>query len=243
MTGMTQATTDELYRLFLRAEEMWPGFEQRPQQIAMARAVAEALRQRGSLIVEAPTGIGKTLAYLIPAILEATRGDRKAVVSTHTKNLQDQLLLKDLPMVRELLGIPFSAMVLKGRRNYLCTTRLRTALTSATGLFTVPEREELERIKKWAVTTRDGDVEGLGFVPSAGVWDMVASEPGVCNPRTCRGGCFYQRVREQVRLVFSTPRDEPLSIFDHVYAERHPLVEEEREQFRSYLETFEGSDR
>ncbi|HEX9007434.1 MAG TPA: helicase C-terminal domain-containing protein [Bacteroidota bacterium] len=239
MIGMTRETSEELRRLFLRAEEIWPGFEQRPQQVAMARAVAEALSQRSSLIVEAPTGIGKTLAYLIPAILEATRSDRKAVVSTHTKNLQDQLLLKDVPMVRELLGVPFSAMVLKGRRNYLCTTRLRTALTSATGLFTAPEREELERIKKWAIKTLDGDVEGLGFVPSANVWDMVASEPGLCNPRSCRGGCFYQRARERARtaqlvimnhalffLLLSRQEDEDNLVFTNdfvIFDEAHTL--------------------
>ncbi len=239
MTDATPQTTDELHRLFLRAEEMWPGFEQRPQQVAMARAVTEALQRKSSLVVEAPTGIGKTLAYLIPAILEATRSDRKAVVSTHTKNLQDQLLSKDVPMVRELLGIPFSAMVLKGRRNYLCTTRLRTALSSAAGLFAAAEREELERIKAWAVKTRDGDVEGLGFVPSASVWDMVVSEPGLCNPRSCRGGCFYQRVREQARsaqlvimnhalffLLLSHQEDEENLVFTNdfvIFDEAHTL--------------------
>ena len=150
----------------------------------MAEAVREALEGRGSLLVEAPTGVGKTLAYLIPCVLEAVGGERKAVVSTHTRNLQDQLFLKDLPMVRELLGMPFSAMVLKGRRNYLCTTRLTNALASAASLFTTPEQEELERIRTWAQATRDGDLESLGFLPSPAVWDMVASEPGVCNPRS-----------------------------------------------------------
>jgi ATP-dependent DNA helicase DinG len=231
--------SNDLDAVFARAERLWPEFERRPQQIAMARAVEGALRAKSSLIVEAPTGIGKTLAYLIPAVLEAARGERKAVISTHTKNLQDQLFLKDVPIVRELTGVPFTAMVLKGRRNYLCTTRLRSALSSATGLFTAPELKELERIRAWAIRTKDGDVEGLGFLPTPNVWDMVASEPALCNQRTCRSGCFYQRMREQARqarlvimnhalffFLLSRQEDDERLIFENdfvVFDEAHTL--------------------
>jgi len=98
-------------------------FEYRPQQQAMAVAAAKALTENHHLIVEAGTGVGKSLGYLIPAILFAKAHQKKAVISTHTINLQEQLVGKDLPMLREALGVPFNYMLLKGRHNYLCTKR------------------------------------------------------------------------------------------------------------------------
>src|SRR5512140_3262293 len=91
--------------LFSKARQIWPDFEHRPQQETMAQAVAEALGTRSHLLVEAQTGVGKTMAYLIPAVLHARSGGRKAIISTHTKNLQDQLYCKDIPLVRQLLGL------------------------------------------------------------------------------------------------------------------------------------------
>jgi ATP-dependent DNA helicase DinG len=186
-------------QLFARARELWPDFEHRPQQEAMAQAVAEALRTRNHLIVEAPTGVGKTLAYLIPAVLHARTDGRKAVISTNTKNLQEQLYCKDLPLVRQLLGIDFKAVMLKGRRNYLCATRLRNVLASTASMFNADGESELQRINAWAERTTDGDVESLGFVPRPDIWDMVCSEPGVCSPKICGSRCFFQRAREEAR--------------------------------------------
>ena len=194
-----QAHERSIQDIFASAPNVWGGFELRPQQTAMAEAIAEALSAEQSLIVEAPTGVGKTMAYLIPAILEATGNSRKAVVSTHTKNLQDQLLNNDIPLARQLLPIPFSAVVMKGRYNYLCTTRLAAALESAGRLFSTPEQEELERILTWSANSADGDLEALPFSPSPSVIAMVRSEAGICNPRNCRSNCFYQRSREQAR--------------------------------------------
>jgi len=179
--------------------ESQPGFSHRPQQHTMARAVCTALETERHLIVEAPTGVGKTLAYLLPSVLYALQNDRKAIVSTHTKNLQEQLLRHDIPLSRALLNLEFNAVTLKGRHNYLCTTRLSAALQARGGLFPEGEQDELRKIAVWAETTPDGDVSGLPFVPSPAVWSAVCSEPGVCSGATCGSACFFQRAKERAR--------------------------------------------
>src|SRR5260370_23578721 len=121
-------------------------FEFRPQQQQMAVAGARALENREHLVVEAGTGVGKSLAYLIPAILFAIARNKKAVVSTHTINLQEQLTQKDLPMLEKVLPVKFSYTMLKGRGNYLCSRRLAKAMQQQASLFTSPEAEELKRI-------------------------------------------------------------------------------------------------
>src|ERR1039458_8294217 len=128
-------------------------FEFRPQQQEMAVAVARALQNREHLAVEAGTGVGKSLAYLIPAILFAVAQKKKAVVSTHTINLQEQLTEKDLPMLAQISPVKFSFSMLKGRANYLCTRRLHKAIQQAGNLFTSSEAEELQRIHEWSKTT------------------------------------------------------------------------------------------
>ncbi len=175
-------------------------FEYRPQQRTMAVAIAGALEARKHLIVEAPTGVGKSLAYLIPALLYARKEKRKAVVSTHTKNLQEQLFRKDLTIARGVLGAKeVHACVLKGRRNYLCTSRLQRAISSTASLFNDDEQDQLLRIFEWSKQTVDGDVENLGFTPNANVWDMVCSEKGVCSSAACGFMCFFQKTKERVR--------------------------------------------
>jgi ATP-dependent DNA helicase DinG len=175
------------------------GFSYRSQQYDMARAIAGALEDERHFIVEAPTGVGKTLAYLVPAALEAVGAQRTAVISTHTKNLQDQLLFKDIPLARTLLNTNFSAVALKGRRNYLCSTRLRNALESAGSMFVDDVSHELEQLEEWSQHSPDGDIATCPIVPRPEVWDAVCSEPGICSPRTCGTQCGYQRIREQAR--------------------------------------------
>src|SRR5512147_870520 len=125
-------------------------FEYRPQQQEMAVAVARALEQGEHLAVEAGTGVGKSLAYLVPAILFAVANRKKAVICTHTINLQEQLTQKDLPMLEQILPVKFSFTMLKGRANYLCTRRLQKALQQSGNLFTSSEAEELQRIYEWS---------------------------------------------------------------------------------------------
>src|SRR5882672_7885585 len=133
-------------------------FEYRPQQQEMAVAVARALHDKGHLIVEAGTGVGKSLGYLIPAILHAVAARKKAVVCTHTINLQEQLTEKDLPLLSRILPVPFTFTMLKGRGNYLCSRRLERTMQQAQSLFTSSETEELKRIYEWSKETKDGSL-------------------------------------------------------------------------------------
>ncbi|MCS1411405.1 MAG: putative ATP-dependent helicase DinG [Verrucomicrobia subdivision 3 bacterium] len=182
-------------------------FEYRPQQQEMAVSVARALERGGRLIVEAGTGVGKSLAYLVPAILFAVKHKKKAVISTQTINLQEQLTEKDLPMLENVLEEPFQFTMLKGRSNYLCTRRLKRVMRQADGLFTSPEVQELERIYEWSKSTRDGSLSGFEIEPDPKVWAHVCSELGLCSPKLCgaksefaEGGqvCFFQRARSRI---------------------------------------------
>ena len=180
--------------LFSRARD----FEYREEQQSMALAVARALQVDAPLLVEAGTGVGKSLGYLLPAVKFALDFDRKAVISTHTINLQEQLFNKDIPLLRTALGIDFSAALLKGRQNYLCHTRLRRALAQMDSLFTQGEAAELKRIQDWALRTQDGTLSDMAFRPSSKVWAMVCSEPHACSMRHCGPSCPYQAARKRV---------------------------------------------
>jgi ATP-dependent DNA helicase DinG len=182
-------------------------FEYRPQQQEMAAAVARALEAKEHLMVEAGTGVGKSLGYLVPAILYAVGQKKKAVISTHTINLQEQLIGKDLPMLEKVLPVPFSFTMLKGRQNYLCTRRLSKAMQQSAGLFTSPEVEELKRILDWSKQTADGSLSDFEVEPDAKVWQQVCSERGLCSPTLCGQGsdfardhdpCFFQRARSRI---------------------------------------------
>lgn len=174
-------------------------FEYRPQQLEMAQAISQALESRKHLIVEAPTGVGKSLAYLFPAILYAVENKKKAIVSTHTKNLQEQLFRKDIEIVKSVLETKFDAVIFKGRSNYLCTTRLKNALVYQRQLFEKEHLEELQRIAEWAETTNDGDYEHLPFLPHHEVWQQVCSEKGVCSRKICGSQCFFQKAKNRAR--------------------------------------------
>lgn len=175
-----------------------PDFEFRAEQQQMAMHVAEALEDRHVLCAEAGTGVGKSLAYLIPAAKYALESGRKAVISTHTINLQEQLIGKDIPLANKILGGGLKAALLKGRGNYLCPLRLRRAMEQTGDLFSTSEGEELKAIWDWAEGTRDGTKSDLDFQPSAKVWSQVCSEGSVCTVRTCgrNGNCFYQQARK-----------------------------------------------
>ena len=156
-----------------------PGFELRNGQRLMASAVAEAVVTGGTLLAEAGTGTGKTLAYLIPAILSRQR----ALVSTGTKNLQEQIFFKDLPALRDALGIPFTATLMKGRSNYLCLHRFQTMDSSEPSeLFERPERAVfLPIIREWAKTTVTGDRAELRDLPEdLPLWKEISAEADTC---------------------------------------------------------------
>jgi ATP-dependent DNA helicase DinG len=175
-------------------------FEYRAEQQRMAVEVGQALEKKRPVIVEAGTGVGKSLAYLVPAALLAVRQRRKAIISTHTINLQEQLIAKDIPIVQKLLpDSPFSAVLLKGRANYLCPSRLARAMRAVTELFTTAEHDELRALSKWHRGTKDGSLSDLDFTPSPNVWAQVCSEPHACTPKTCgpESGCAYQDARRR----------------------------------------------
>jgi len=157
------------------------GFGYRPQQAAMAQAVAETLARGGVLICEAGTGTGKTFAYLVPVLLSG----RKVVVSTGTRNLQDQLYHRDVPRVRDVLGVPCTVAVLKGRANYLCTHRLETTWLEGRQRSRAVT-DLLQRVRGWAARTERGDIAELVDIPEdAPVWPLVTSTTDNCLGQEC----------------------------------------------------------
>jgi ATP-dependent DNA helicase DinG len=173
----------------------------------MAEAVAEAIEGRTHLVVEAGTGIGKSFAYLVPAILAAVADRRRneerrrVVVSTHTISLQEQLLGRDIPLLRSVMPVEFSAVLAKGRGNYVSLRRLEGTVKKADSLFEADElRHELDRLADWAGDTTDGSRGDLSFRPNPKVWDEVQSEHGNCLGRRCPTyeDCFYYAARRRV---------------------------------------------
>jgi ATP-dependent DNA helicase DinG len=193
-------------------------YEHREEQMAMADAVATALKDGRHLVVEAGTGVGKSFGYLVPAILamtadEETRSEnpqpektpegkkRRIIISTHTISLQEQLITKDLPLLQSVIPREFTAVLVKGRRNYLSRRRLDTALGRAGSVFQQPEEfEQLRNIQAWAKETGGGSLSDLSYKPLGSVWDEVASDSGNCMGRKCPTykECFYYAARRRV---------------------------------------------
>ena len=181
-----------------------PGYEPRPEQLAMAEAVADAITSRSHLIVEAGTGVGKSFAYLVPAILDAVASRKKVVVSTHTINLQEQLLLKDIPFLQGVMPSPFDAVLVKGRGNYLSLRRLRSAREKGRSLFDLEEEvRQVERVGAWAGTTTDGSRSDLDFQPLPVVWEEVRSDRDNCQGKKCptHRECFYHAARRRMEAA------------------------------------------
>ncbi len=175
-------------------------YEFRPQQLQMARAIAEAIEVNEHLIVEAGTGIGKSLAYLIPFIIYAVEKNKKIIVSTNTKTLQNQLYLKDLPLLKKSLEIEFGYALCLGSENYLCLRRLNSERTY--DLFDSDMQfKEMKRILKWSFKTKSGIKSELDFIPRTDVWDNVCREPDLCLGKKClyKNDCFYKKAKKQER--------------------------------------------
>lgn len=174
------------------------GYEHREPQINMLRKVVEALNEGKQTILEAGTGTGKSLSYLLPSIYYATKNSDRVVVSTNTINLQDQLIQKDIPDLQRIVPIPFRATVVKGRSNYLCLQRLATFRRRAD--LNLTETLALIKILVWLPKTSTGDVAELNLTDAErGVWSKLFAHPDVCTPNTCRyarrGRCFLYRAR------------------------------------------------
>ncbi len=178
------------------------GFEARPQQVEMANAVAVALKKDGKLMVEAGTGVGKSFAYLVPAIAAvADRKDYRVVISTHTIALQNQLIEKDIPFLQRALPFEFRPVLVKGRGNYVSLRRLRVAQQRMGTLFADPVAlQQLQIVGKWSRKTTDGTRSDLPVQPYPSVWDAVESDSGNCLGRNCPHyqECFYYKARKSV---------------------------------------------
>jgi ATP-dependent DNA helicase DinG len=176
------------------------GYESRPGQARMAERVVEIIEDRKHLVVEAGTGTGKSLAYLVPAAYAAEELGKKAIISTYTIHLQEQLFGKDVPIVQSLVPFEFSAALLKGRHNYLCPHRLKKAQQHQGDLFATGQAEQLRGLVEWAGKTTDGTLSDIQFQVDATVWAQVCSEAFACTPRHCGGptGCFYQKARTKI---------------------------------------------
>lgn len=199
-------TSDAIFKAGGAIQE-YLGFEHRPEQEEMSRFCAQAFEADTPLVFEAGTGVGKSLAYLIPGIIAAKRTRRPLIVSTNTIALQQQILNKDLPLVKLLFTrdetlrefADFKTAFLVGRANYLCTTRLRRAIAEKTELFETKEAAELERIREWALTTETGLYEELNPPPMPEVWGWVNADSSSCTLKNCSDGlCFYQKAKKKI---------------------------------------------
>jgi len=178
-------------------EKGFAGFEYRPQQVDMMANIIGALNESYHLMVEAGTGTGKSMAYLIPAIYWAVNNGQRVVISTNTINLQDQLLNHDIPRLQQILPIDFKAVALKGRSNYVCPRRVQ--MFQAKQSHSARELRLLAKLLVWMPSTTTGDREEL-FMPDyaeQALWSQVASDGTICSPRTCTpNSCFYARARQ-----------------------------------------------
>ncbi len=173
-------------------------FESRPQQIHMVKAIQDALLTKRHLIVEAGSGVGKSLAYLLPLINWVITNNTKVVISTYTKTLQEQLVRKDLPNLKKLLGLDFKFVLCLGSRNYLCLRRLNQ--DNNYDLFeSRQERDEIDRIHEWAKTTETGLRLNIGSAVRESVWNKVGRENDLCLGKKCsfRKECFYYKARTE----------------------------------------------
>jgi ATP-dependent DNA helicase DinG len=229
-------------------------FEQRPEQTQMIDAAGDAMRRGDKLMVEAGTGVGKSFAYLLPAIErivagrdrdsgdDATRRQR-VVVSTHTIALQEQLIQKDIPLLQAVIPDEFSAALVKGRNNYVSLRRLKNASKRQNELFAEPEAmQALHTIEDWAYETEDGSLATLPQLRRPDVWEKVQSDSGNCMGRRCPtyDACFYQQARRRMEnadllvvnhaLFFSdlALREEGVGFlpsYDHVILDEAHMVE------------------
>ncbi len=180
--------------------KLLPGYESRPQQLEMAAIVAEAIETGTHAVVEAPTGVGKSFAYLVPAILHALAHQKKVVISTGTIALQEQLVRKDIPLLRQLFP-ELKAVLVKGRQNYVSLRRLEHATTAQQAIFESREdASELADLVKWSGETQAGDLADLGYSPPAKVWRQVVSDRNNCHGRKCPrySECYFYKARAEI---------------------------------------------
>ena len=176
------------------------GFEARPQQLEMLKNVLDGYTNNRIALIEAGTGTGKSIAYLLPAIIWGLVNKERTVISTNTINLQEQLLHKDIPALIKALGIDIKVVLAKGMGNYLCR-RKYTETMELRQLLDAPIAEDLARLEPWAEQTQDGSTAELRFQPHVGTWEMIGAEWDTCNQRECRHfkKCHFFNARENAK--------------------------------------------
>ncbi len=173
-------------------------YEERPSQIGLSRIITQGFNEEKLVVAEAGTGVGKSFAYLIPALLWVSRNDQRIVISTATINLQQQILEKDLPMAQKITNTQsVKAVLVKGRGNYLCFNRLQEALDEDS-LFR-DEDDELFQLKQWSENTREGSLSELPVQPDVALWSRVCSETDTCLGPRCHfyNKCFVMKARRE----------------------------------------------
>jgi len=177
--------------------EKLDGYEYRPQQLDMIKRIATAFNEQKIAVIEAGTGVGKSLAYLIPAIHWAKQNNERCVVSTNTINLQEQLIKKDIPFLKQALGIEFNSVLVKGRGNYICLRKIQALHQDQQTFFQDKNAEELKLIIEWSKVTKDGSKADLNFIPNSVVWEQVCSESDSCLRSRCEfyRDCFVTKAR------------------------------------------------
>lgn len=176
-----------------------PGFELREPQLRMLRTVVEAFNDKNVALIEAGTGTGKTLAYLLPAIHWSLANRKRVVISTNTINLQQQLIEKDIPLLRRIFPGDFQAALVKGRSNYVCLRKLHEAVSQPDLLELDNAVQELHDIFEWAQKTEDGSKSDLGTLPSDRVWELIQSESDTTLKNRCPfyKKCFFYKARRR----------------------------------------------
>ena len=201
MKTSTPLTLREIFSPGGLISQQLEGYEFRHEQLQMAHEVARAFTASEHLIVEAGTGVGKSFAYLIPAVSLALKAEQKVVISTNTISLQEQLVTKDIPFLQRVLPRDFNVVLAKGRRNYLSRRRLKNLMNYERGLFdTREEVEEVAEIEEWMNLTVDGSRADLPWYPQSSVWNKVASDRDDCLGRNCEtyDTCFYFNARREM---------------------------------------------
>ncbi|HHT9112602.1 MAG: DEAD/DEAH box helicase family protein [Planctomycetes bacterium] len=172
-------------------------YEYRKPQVEMLKSVVTAFNEDKIAIIEAGTGTGKSLAYLVPAVFWSIKNKERVVISTHTINLQEQLIEKDIPILKKCCSLNFKSVLVKGRNNYICLRKVYNLRAEGGTLIEDKDRQQLNDLLEWAVKTRDGSKADLNFVPQDDVWEAIQSEADQCTRLKCRfyDDCFFYIAR------------------------------------------------
>ncbi|MBI9019008.1 MAG: DEAD/DEAH box helicase family protein [Phycisphaerae bacterium] len=178
-------------------------YEVRQQQIDMSCAIQKAFTDKHHLVAEAGTGVGKSFAYLAAALELITRMDvnERVVISTYTIQLQEQLVKKDIPFIKEVSGADFKVSLAKGRSNYVCWRRLQQARNKGATLFSNPDHlDNLDNIYLWALEAKEGSTSEMGIRPPGEIWESICSDATICAGKNCKSNsaCFYQLARRKI---------------------------------------------